>query len=348
VDGEVLVLPSYDPTARPVPLSLQVLEVDVLDSLQFEYGGRKIHSGVEVDDYWRPRAYWVRPDPLRAPYRVEAERVIHLFGRRRPQQIRGVSELAGVLMRIRDAGEYIDSELVAARVAACFSGYVVTKDPSAFLGRRPERDGDRLETMEPGIFQYLAPGEEPVFGTPGRPNSKAGELVTLQQRLAGAGMGMSYELMSRDMSQVNYSSARQAHLEDRRLFEPLQQFLIAHFCRPVWAAFVDAAVLAGKLKIPDYERNRERYLRANWVAPGWSWIDPLKEAQAYDLLLSRGLTTLEELAAGRGRDWAELLEQRKRERDYEVELGLDLSGQQPEGGEDDGDDEGDEPDESEG
>ena len=98
---------------------------------------------------------------------------------------------------------------------------------------------------------------------------------------------------------MNYSSARQGMLEDRKTYESEQEFLKRHFCRPVYREVITQAVLAGKLHIPDFFENKENYLYHNWIAPGMSWIDPQK--------------TLAQICSQNGQDWREVATQRAEE-----------------------------------
>ncbi len=322
VDGEAFIL-KVTPK-KGFPLTLQLLEPDNLSNVTEYRSQNQTHryGGVEVDTATgRPIAYiFIEGTKER---RVPAEQIIHFFNRFRPRQYRGVSELAVVMERIRDANEYMDAELVAARVAACFAGFVTTENPAGHIGRKPESaDGQRLESIEPGMVNYLRPGERIDFAQPGRPNENATDFLSGQERLIGAGLGLSYEVLTRDMSRVNYSSARQGHLEDRQEFKIMQQSIVQHICIPIWKEFVTACVLDGRLRIPDFFADRRRYTRARWVTPGWSWIDPMKEASAGQLMLASGLETLESLCAARGMDWQDVLEQRARELAYMKELGV--------------------------
>ena len=51
----------------------------------------------------------------------------------------------------------------------------------------------------------------------------------MQQRLIGSGQGLSYEATSRDMSETNYSSARQAGIEDDLTFSEEVELLQENF-----------------------------------------------------------------------------------------------------------------------
>ena len=100
--------------------------------------------------------------------------------------------------------------------------------------------------------------------------------------------------------------------------------LINNFCNPIYDVFMDTAVLSGALAIRDYWRRREEYTRVRWVTPGWSWIDPQKEAAASAALLDSGLTTREELCGSRGRSWQDVMIQLKEEQDFAASIGLVL------------------------
>ncbi len=330
IDGEALCRMVIARDAR-VPLALQGLESDALASYIYKApGGNYIVAGVEVDAYFAPVAYWIQPaspDGLTFsnPERFPAEDMIHLYQLDRWTQVRGVSELARIMRRLRETGEYLDAEVIAAKISACFALLITRQSPAGAIGRAAiDTDGKRLETIEPGMIQYLQPGEDVRTATPNRTASAVKDFIQVEQRLAAAGMGQSYEVVSRDMSQSNYSSARQNNLEDRKTWEPMQQYLVDHFCQPVWERFVEACVLGGAVNLPAYWSDPERYHACRWVAPGWTWIDPLKEVQGKKEELRGGLTTLQQITAEQGQDWREVLEQIAREKQFANELGLEL------------------------
>jgi lambda family phage portal protein len=329
IDGEIFCLFALKGRGQ-VPLQLQMIEADLLaeEVIKFESGINRVYGGVEVDDYMRPVAYHFRLNPLLWDViRVPAENVLHSFEKTRAQQVRGISGLSSSMERVRDIGEYIDSELKAARIAAAHTGIVKTAHGAAAqIGRVSKKNGKQLQEIEPGIMNYLQTDEDIAFPPPGRPNVAASPFVDTILRFIGLSNGLSYEQTARDLSKVNYSSARQGHLEDRRTYEEWQRDLINNFCKPVYKVFMDTAVLSGALDIPDYWKNRAEYTKARWVTPGWSWIDPQKEAAASNMLLTDGLTTREELCGSRGKDWREVMRQIKEERDFAESIGLDLGG----------------------
>ena len=116
-------------------------------------------------------------------------------------------------------------------------------------------------------------------------------------RSVAAAIGCSYETISRDFSQSNYSSSRLSLIDDRENWKVLQNYLVDALCRPVYEAWMDAAVAGGLLPMPHYEAGRERYQRARWMCRGWSWVDPMKEVEAYNQAIRSGFTTLGQVIA---------------------------------------------------
>jgi lambda family phage portal protein len=86
------------------------------------------------------------------------------------------------------------------------------------------------------------------------------------------------------------------------------QVLVFQFCRPIWNAWLDRAVLSGALPIraQDYLARRAEYARVKWVPQGWSWVDPEKEFKAVILAIRAGLMSRSEAVSMYGYDAQEI------------------------------------------
>jgi lambda family phage portal protein len=114
-------------------------------------------------------------------------------------------------------------------------------------------------------------------------------------------VGLTYELLTGDLSQVNYSSIRAGLIEFRRRMEALQwQLLVPGLCQPVWRRFVEAAQAAGQLP-------QDTEIIADWTAPRFEAVDPLKDIQADVLAVRAGVMTLKEAIARQGYEPAQVL-----------------------------------------
>ena len=341
VDGGIIFVKVYSPGVV-VPFCLQAREVDELDTSMNSLPGmgrNRVIGGIELDQFNKPVAYWLKqftPDGFWTGKsdRIEAKNVIYLWKKTRPTQIREMSPLARTAPRVRDINEFVEAVSVKERILACLAVFVKKIAPTG-IGRGVKVDqqsGYPQRTISPGMIQELQPGEEIQAVAPSGQSSNAKDFISIQQRLAGSGQGLSYEAVSRDMSQVNYSSARQGLLEDQRTYGMWQQFLIEHFCWEVYTEFVISAALSGQLNIPDFWQNKRKYLKHVWIAPGWSWIDPQKEVSANAKALETGQDTLARLCAERGEDWRDVLRQRAQELKMAKDLGINIGGEKPNAG----------------
>lgn len=333
IDGEIYVIKVIDPDGY-LPLKLQLLEPDMLAEDVFQCGKNYVFGGVEVDKFMRPVAYHFRPDPL--PYlksqeiiRYEADSVIHIYTKKRPQQTRGITDMTVSMQRNRNLEEYITSEQEAARTAAGTAGVVISQMGAGAvgIGRQNTKNGERIETIKPNSVHYLNPNEDIKFPQPGRPNPAAPLFISTILRQIAMSRGLSYETVTRDISKTNYSSHRGGQLEDRKTYKRKQKILITKFCDRVYNWFLEAAVLSGRVALPNFfndAKARKRYSAHRWSTPGWQWVDPLKEIQAVEGQLSLGITTLSEVCGEQGKDWYEVLRERQKEIEICKELGFEL------------------------
>ncbi|MBN3003362.1 phage portal protein [Chromobacterium alkanivorans] len=314
-----------------VPVQFQVLEPDYLDSEKTQdlKGGGYIIGGKEYNAIGQLQFYWMfdrHPGELgrlsrsATSRRIPADQVIHLFRKTRPGQVRGVPELAPVIMRARDLDDYEDAELTRKKVEACFTAFISGADTGASgVGVvSKEQDGRTVEKVAPGIIKRLGAGESITFGQP-TPSGGYPDYTRDQRRALAAGSGVTYEMLTGDYSQVNYSSSRAGLLEFRRNAEGFQWLtFIPGLCEPMVRYFLQAAELAGLGEL-------EEDFDLDFTTPRWDWVDPVKDMIGELLEVASGAKSLSELARRRGMDpqqmWAELAA------DYErlEELGIPIN-----------------------
>lgn len=338
VDGAIIFIKNYTEDGI-LPFKLQAREIDELDTnlnWRNENNSNRVIGGIELDKYNKPVAYYFKEYTPDGYYtgdttRIEADRVIYLYKKIRPSQVREMSQLSRTMGRVRDVNEFVEAVSVKERVTACLSAFItkIEAGGSGFgRGGKPQVDnksGYEQQTLTPGMIMELQPGEDVKAVNPSSSSSSAKDFIMSQLRLIGAGQGLSYESISRDMSQVNYSSARQGLLEDQKSYREVQDFLIDHFLNEVYEEFLNAAILSNSIKIKNFYKDKTRYLKHTWISSGWTWIDPLKEVKATQSAIDSNIDTLARVCAERGEDWREVLEQRAKELEYIKELtGSDL------------------------
>jgi len=273
-------------------------------------GGTRIRAGIEFDSAGRRVAYRVlsaRPgDPLGSlrmdPNRVLAADCIHLFKPVAAGQLRGITWLAPVLLRLHELDQFEDATLVKAKVAALFTGFIT--DPDGTVGglSGDNRSGVLTVGMEPGSLIPLPPGADIRFSNPTEHDAYA-PFVKNHLRAVAAGLGLPYELVSGDLEGVTYSPIRAGLVEFRRRVEQLQHNVVVHlFCRPIWERFVRLAVLTGELPARDFDADPAAYLGCSWLPPKFDYVDPMKDVQAEILAIGAGLKSRSQAISERGYD----------------------------------------------
>lgn len=334
-NGEILIRKVKQPFGNSrVPFSLEVIEADrLMDQFQSARApnGNAIRMGVEIDGWGRPVAYWLHPvHPGDYSFqsfvpskflRVPADEIIHLYIIDRWPQTRGVPWFHATLTRLHHMAGYEEAEIVAARASANIVGFIKTPEPGA---GDDVISNQRIIDTSPGQFKTLMPGEDFVGFNPSRPNSALEPFMRFMLRSVAAGVGVSYESLSRDYSQSNYSSSRLALLDDRDLWRVLQGWIIRNFRTEIHREWMDAAYLAGEINVPDYATNPNKYQRVRFKPRGWSWIDPTKEVEAYKTAVRSGFMTISDVVAqtANGADVEDIFKSRRSELDMMAEMDL--------------------------
>lgn len=336
VDGGIFILKRYTDQGF-LPFQIQTLEVDELDisQIQTKNKGNKVVGGIEYNKWNRPIGYWFRQydidgSQILNPIYVEAKDVIFYFTKRRPSQIREMSDLGHTVTRIRDTNEFMTAVSVKERIAACLAVFIKKFNPSNSPGRggRVAANGKAAyegKTIVPGMIRELEPGDGIDVVSPNGQATDATMYIKLMQHMIGAGQGLSYEATSRDMSQTNYSSARQGMIEDGLTYADEKELLLEAMDE-IYETFVISCALKGIIGGKDFWDKKDKYLAHKWTEAPKKWIDPAKEATANKIAISTGQKTFQEIAAENGREWKEQMEDILEVLEYAEEKGLNMGG----------------------
>ena len=153
----------------------------------------------------------------------------------RANQSRGFSPIASVLKELKMLHAYAEAELVASRVNASAMGFITSPSGDQFTGEDTSSDGfSPMMNVEAGTIQQLPQGSDFKKFDTSHPTTAFDPFIKSILRQISAGLNISYNDLSNDYSSVNYSSIRQASLNDRDYYKTIQQFVINHFCKPVY------------------------------------------------------------------------------------------------------------------
>ena len=287
-DGEGLIrLHTLAPEKEArIPLRMQVLEPDHLDASKtgMLQNGNFAIAGVEFNSLGQRAAYWLYPvhpgevasfrTKSMESKRIPASEVVHYYRKERASQVRGISELAVSIMRMRDLADYEQAELVRKKIEACFVAFVSTDNDSQRMGASAGQSasGQQQEKIAPGMIKYLSNADSVDFGNPSQ-SGGYGEYTRTQLHAIAAGIGVMYSQMTGDLSNFNYSSYRAGLVEFRQMIKAEQWLaLVPMVLRPIGWKFQAAARNVGA--------QRQAIKRMVWTMPKLPWVDPLKDVMA--------------------------------------------------------------------
>ena len=269
-------------------------------------------GGVELSKQNRPIAYHIgtREDGnLQDVKRIPAKNFIFHKKRIRPSQVRGVPELATVTDSIQDLNEFDEIEMLSAKVAASLSAVVKREGALDFeLAQRAEDDPEeRLETFEPGTFQYLEPGEDvSVIGTSGRPNVDAIDYCIYRLRKIGAALGIPVEFLLMTIGKVSFSASQGMILLYQQTVESEQNDLKPILSR-LWRWKVARWIAEGEI---EFDPEVEDPFNVRWQPPSFRWVNRAAQVKADAQYLAMGAQSLDDVAATFGSDAASVLERK--------------------------------------
>lgn len=351
INGDAIALVMWLPRADSRwATRLQMIEADRLATPPWLQFNGNIRGGVEQDAYGAPIAYWImkkhpgdrfgllganqgtlsanQDDWQRIPAFTAwgRRRVIHLYDKERSGQSRGKSIFASVMREFRLAGEYLGHELQAAAsnalIAAFLESDLTPEAVAEIFGTNITEATEYWKTVcesthrkktEGGMMLNLPLGTKLSGYNPNRPNTAFDGFMESVMRHMAAGLNMPYELVLKDFSKANYSSARAALLEAWRYFQTKRRWLRDMWLDPIYECWLEESINEGRVDAPDYYKNRYAYNRCRWIFAGRGWVDPVKEVVAVEKRLALCISTQQDECAEQGKDFQEVQDQRIRE-----------------------------------
>lgn len=327
----------------PFATAFQVLDPDRLSNPHDAPDSETLRQGVQLDAVGAAIGYHVRVQHLNdigtqgfdrfrweyIPRETALGRplFVHAYNKRRAGQRRGISRFAAAIKRLKMLERFDDATLQAAVMNAVLAAVIESPFDSDMVNQAFAPDGNatlseyqegRLDFYERSNITFggaqmthLYPGEKFNMNRPVHPGETFVPFEAAVLRSIAAALGLSYEQLSGDWSQVNYSSARAALIEIWRGFTADRRLFTQRFCTPIYSAWLEEAIARGVVKVPggirNFWRNRSAFSQCEWVGPGRGWVDPLKESQAANSRVQGLTSTIAEENAEQGKDWRKTL-----------------------------------------
>ena len=321
-------------------LKLQVIESDRVNNQNMSPDTKELIQGVYLKDNV-PYAYSVQvshPGDVYVDYAWQIhnkygsssnqQRFFHIWEKDRPGQVRGIPILTVVLENLRKLDRYIDAAMVDAAISSLFSVFIKSQSGISLPGTTESTENaidstpnkDQLY-LKPGMVLNLDPGEDVVFGNPGRPNPNFDNFVTAILKLVAAAVNIPLDVL---MMQYNssYSASRAALSQYWKTVMYYRWMLIEKFCQPIYELWLLNEVNENRLpnEVLNYANN------AVWVGPTKGSIDDTKEVVAAKERINIGISDIEtEAEEISNKDWFQVYQQRSYEHKKRVESGLEPS-----------------------
>lgn len=362
--------------SRPYNTAIQLIDPDRMitpfnGSASF-FSGR-IRGGIERNKFGRPIAYHIHDGyPYEAPFtgnydvrRVLARKpwgrrqVLHIMEMERIDQTRGISQLVSGLKNTKMAQTWRDVTLQNAVVAGTYAATIESDLPTAQVQAMLGQGDDPVQNAiaEGGEFlaalgefaqgatgltvggtriPHLWPGTSLKFNTPGVSAGLGQDFEGSLIRILAATMGMTYEELSRDLRNTNYSSIKAGMAMTYQTMQSRKAMVADEFANQCYALWLEEAMVKGDIQamkqVPNAPNffeglNKTFYTEAEWYSSGKPQIDELKETQAALLRLRGGLSTFKtEIARLHGTDYNTHFEQLAEEKEMMERLDIDPLG----------------------
>ena len=316
-----------DLPVNTIPYNYQILTPDMVadDLIDAEKEDETVVNGIGYDAFGRKTAYYFyeidykQKNPLNAvllknsKVRIPADQIHHVYRRVDNSFRRGLPLLTTSIIHGWLGKNLDESQMKKQVIASMFAGFVRSISPEF---ENDDTEPTYGEEIMPGTISKLETGKDIVFPDTPKADSYADFNRANMQKIASA-TGLSYESISNDYSQTNYSSARQSHIKQSRIMDMLRKdIMIEKFVRPVINDFLDYITAMDLFSL--------RGLDTQIVTPKPIVIDPQKEIAPKVEEIRSGLQSWSEAINERGQDPEQLARQIARDNTLFDELGLKL------------------------
>ena len=298
IDGEVFIRIIKD-AKNPYGISFKIL-----DSLCIDFDKNRpqsnyenaIVAGIEIDKDNRPVNYYYKEgdtDNYSVGFTevIPANEIIHIFKKEFVGQVRGFSEICASIDSLKQLDDYAVAELFAAKIAACQNVFYERTGSTAGDWMDQEEGDDKgefLSAMSPGESSIVPKGYTVKSISPNHPNTNFGGFVKAIVRRIASSVGVSYNRLAHDYESVNYSSLREASIDEAKTYSNIQQFFVDNWKTFEYELFLKSYIMNGDTKLKPSKI--KEYLSYNFICRKENLFDPAKEIIAIERRLKLGLS----------------------------------------------------------
>ena len=288
---------------------------------------------------------------VRARDRAGRPRVIHVFDGL-PGTHRGISPMTPALQVARQFDQLADATLMASIVQTLFAVTITSDEPTEEVlaglltpQEQAQMSAQGVAPMEAyidmvagyyessslnvginGRLAHLFPGQELKFHTSNQPSSDYKDFSMHLLRELARCLGLTYESATGDNNGATYSSLQAATTEIFAITKARRQNIVAPFCQPVYEAWLEEEIAAGRIAFPGgyqaFLANRAAACLAEWLGAARPTTDDLKKAKAHEVWKRLGVMSDAMICNDIGVDVDDVYQQISQERDMRQEYRL--------------------------
>ena len=350
VAGDCFVLLPWKPYPNmPYDLRVQLIEADRVCNPNDLNDTSEIAGGIERNEDGTPIAIHIRtPHPhatligvnnlqatwQRIPFygrKTGTRNVLQIMKTDRIGQTRGEPTLSPVIDTLKQISDYSAAELSAAVINALLTVFVERPAEDSLSGgslnddvKKPWEDSNNY-SFGTGTWVDGAPGEKISVVNSTRPSDRFDPFFLACIKQIGMALSVPYEVLIKHFSS-SYSASRAAQLDFFKDCLPKRERFADAFCQPIYEAFLEEAVMKGRIIAPGYLNDpyiRLAYSGAYWRGPAQGQIDEVKEVNAANQRVLCGFSTRSEEAMKlTGLDYKDIMKAQAEEKAFAENLGL--------------------------
>ena len=305
---------------------LQLVEAHRCETPAYLTNEPRVIDGVRVSPVGRPLSYYIRLGEGDKFTEVQAPDVIVLAERDRADELRSISRLVTCLNLIQDREEILTNTMVGIKRSSTIGLALEGEGAPGFFGP--------TTTTDDGITTDKVFGSGAIWNVPSgrkireikddRPSPNLTEFMDQFLRAVASGLGLPYEYLWK--ADLSGPSQRFVLAQAQRRFDEIAQAVITQMVSRVRLWALAKAIKRGDLTPP---RGMDRWWQAVYHTPKRTTIDAGRDSAADREDLKLGIQTLASIAAERGYDWQEIVDQRVAEQVYirqkATEAGVDMT-----------------------
>lgn len=243
--------------------------------------------------------------------RVSADEIIHYARPVDAEGTRPAPWVASTIPKGRQLDQYELAEVIAAREAACKTGFlysdIIPEGGYAGIPIDPAT-GLPATNLAPGETGALPFGVKYQERDPKHPTANFETFRKGMVRSITAGMpAADYNTLANDLENINFSAGRLGRLDTNEMSKMLQRFDTDAAERPIFENWLEMSLITGAVPLPYTKQKFKKFNKPVFQGRRWAQVDEVKAVNAAALRVANLFSSDQREVAELGSDLEEIL-----------------------------------------